>query len=144
MSVIEFTIICHDRVGELARVVAPLAQAKINIRGCEIAAHRDYSELRLIVEDVAKTKKAFAEKGIAFTTAEVIAVELENTPGELYRMAKALADGGISIMYIYPLLDRTPLSVAIMRVPDKELDGAIRLLEKEGFSFIVEHGPEQE
>jgi hypothetical protein len=139
MSVIEFSIIGQDRVGELARLIAPLAKANINIRGLEVVDRHDHSEFRFIVDDVARAKQAFTESEIAFATIEVIAVEIENTPGELHRMAKALADANISIMYTYPLLDRTPLSVAVLRVADQDIDNAIRVLEKEGFSFIVEH-----
>ncbi len=139
MSVIEFSIVVQDRVGELARIAEPLAKANINIRGLEIVDRRDHSEFRLIVDDVERAKQAFTASGIVFTTLEVIAVEVENTPGELYRMAKALADANINILYTHPLLDRTPLSVAILRVADQHIDKAIRVLEKEGFSFVVEH-----
>lgn len=139
MSVIEFSILCEDRIGELARLTAPLANANINIRGLEIVDRGTEGEFRLIVDDVEKAKQAFTESGIAFTTAEVIAVELENTPGELFRIARILANANINIKYVYPLLDRTPLSVIVLRVAEEEIDRTIRVLEDEGYSFIVEH-----
>ncbi|MDQ7779605.1 MAG: hypothetical protein RDV41_07830 [Planctomycetota bacterium] len=142
MSVIELTVRSHDRIGELARITEPLARAKVNIRGIAIVDRGDDSQVRLILDNFVKGRQVLADSGFQCTSAEVLAVEIENAPGELNRLAKCLADAQINIKYTYPLHDRTPLCVLVIGVTEQELDPAIQSLEKQGFSFLLEHGPE--
>ncbi|MGD9732521.1 MAG: ACT domain-containing protein [Desulfamplus sp.] len=65
---------------------------------------RDSAEFALIRMLVDKTDKAVAilkEKEYLFDTKELIAIELENTPGRLFEVTKKFGEEGININYVY-------------------------------------------
>lgn len=65
---------------------------------------RDSAEFALIRMLVDKTDEAVAllkEKSYLFDTKELIAIELENTPGILAKVTKRFGEEGININYVY-------------------------------------------
>ncbi len=65
---------------------------------------RDSAEFALIRMLVDKTDEAVAilkEKEYLFDTKELIAIELENTPGRLFEVTKKFGEEGININYVY-------------------------------------------
>lgn len=65
---------------------------------------RDSAEFALIRMLVDKTDEAVAllkEKEYLFDTKELIAIELENTPGRLFEVTKRFGEEGININYVY-------------------------------------------
>jgi len=65
---------------------------------------RDSAEFALIRMLVDKTDEAVAllkEKSYLFDTKELIAIELDNTPGRLSEVTKRFGEEGININYVY-------------------------------------------
>lgn len=65
---------------------------------------RDSAEFALIRMLVDKTDEAvdiLKEKEYLFDTKELIAIELENTPGRLFEVTKKFGEEGININYVY-------------------------------------------
>ncbi|MBF0573834.1 MAG: amino acid-binding protein [Desulfamplus sp.] len=65
---------------------------------------RDSAEFALIRMLVDKTDDAVAvlkEKNYLFDTKELIAIELDNTPGKLFEVTKKFGEEGININYVY-------------------------------------------
>jgi len=65
---------------------------------------RDSAEFALIRMLVDKTDEAVAllkEKSYLFDTKELIAIELDNTPGRLSEVTKKFGEEGININYVY-------------------------------------------
>ncbi|MBF0303975.1 MAG: amino acid-binding protein [Desulfamplus sp.] len=65
---------------------------------------RDSAEFALIRMLVDKTDEAVAllkEKDYLFDTKELIAIELDNTPGKLFEVTKKFGEEGININYVY-------------------------------------------
>ena len=97
----EVTARLENKPGRLAKICAALAHEKINIRALSVMDTHERSVLRLIVDQLEPTRKILTSLGAEFTTAEVLAVELENRPGALTRLLETLAGEHINIEYAY-------------------------------------------
>jgi hypothetical protein len=97
----EVTARLENKPGRLAKICAALAHEKINIRALSVMDTHERSVLRLVVDQLEPTRKALTSLGVEFTSAEVLAVEMENRPGALTRLLEALAEENINIEYAY-------------------------------------------
>ena len=97
----QLTVGWQNRPGELANFCEALAGAGLNIIALATAEAGEYGAVRLIVDDVARAREVFRERGVAHTSIEVLVVELENRPGALGRVARVLSDNKINIEYFY-------------------------------------------
>lgn len=97
----ELTVSTENKVGTLARVTAPLAEARININACNCAAVGGRAELRFITADNAKAKEHLERAGFTTTEREVVVVETTNESGTLFRAAQQLAQAGVDLDACY-------------------------------------------
>jgi len=97
----EVTAYLENKPGRLAKICAALAHEKINIRALSVMDTHERSVLRLVVDQLEPTRKVLTSLGAEYTTAEVLAVEMDNRPGALTRMLEMLADEHINIEYAY-------------------------------------------
>ncbi len=61
----------------------------------------DYALIRLLANNTDKAIDLLSKGGYIFDVMPVIALELDNTPGTLSRMAKKFGEEGININYVY-------------------------------------------
>lgn len=97
----QLTVGWQNRPGELANFCEALAEADVNIMALATAEAGEYGAVRLLVDDVARAREVFRDRGVAHTSIEVLVRELDNQPGTLARIARALAEAKINIEYFY-------------------------------------------
>ena len=97
----EVTAYLENKPGRLAKICAALAHEKINIRALSVMDTHERSVLRLVVDQLDPTKRVLTSLGVEYTTAEVLAVEMDNRPGALTHMLEMLAEEHINIEYAY-------------------------------------------
>ncbi len=102
----EFRVFVADRPGELARVTEALSAAAVNIRAIASESKHDASFLRVVTQDVATTEKALTNAGMKYELNEILNLELLDRPGELAKVSRRLARGGIDVHSIYILGSR--------------------------------------
>ena len=61
----------------------------------------DYALIRLLVDGTDKAIDLLSRKGYVFDMMPVIALEIDNKPGTLAKMAKKFGEEGININYVY-------------------------------------------
>jgi len=61
----------------------------------------DYALIRLLVDNTDKAVDLLSREGYVFDIMPVIALEIENKPGTLAKMAKKFGEEGININYVY-------------------------------------------
>jgi hypothetical protein len=61
----------------------------------------DYALIRLLVDNTDKAMNLLSREGYVFDIMPVIALEIDNSPGTLSRMARTFAEKGININYVY-------------------------------------------
>jgi hypothetical protein len=61
----------------------------------------NYGELRILVAEIAAARKILMQKDIPGRVDDVVAVEVENTAGQLFKLIEKLMDADIKIKYSY-------------------------------------------
>ncbi len=84
-------VLVEDKLGELARTSKILSAAGINIRWVGIASGEQVGVIRFLVDRTEQAQEALAGHGLAVSLNEVLAVEVDDRPGGLARVAEVLA-----------------------------------------------------
>ena len=97
----ELRIVTDNKAGTLARVTAPIAEARVNISACCCFAAGATAEFLFITADNAAAREHLKRAGFEATEREVIVVETTNEAGTLFRSAQQLAQAGVDLDYCY-------------------------------------------
>jgi len=115
----QLSVFLANKPGTLADVCDELAKADINIFALTISDTADHSVVRLVVNDPAKAIAIFEERGVLVVGSKVLAIENNNKPGSLAKIATKLAKAKINIEYAYLATSPgTKKGLMIMRVDD--------------------------
>ena len=88
----------RDRLYELNHA---LENEGITPRALTLVDTGNYGELRILVSDVATARQILLQKEIPGRIDDVVAVEIEDTPGYLSKLIAKLMDADIKIKYSY-------------------------------------------
>lgn len=108
----EFVVYAKNKPGELARIAEALASRSVNIKA--IASENSHPDafLRIVTNDVNTARKALQQAGFKFQDKEILMVEMPDRPGELAKISKRLARGGVNIESIY-LLEKGTVALVV-------------------------------
>ena len=98
----EIVIETNDRPGVIAAIGELFGERRINIRGAAAFIHDGRGFLHFVVDDADRAIAALQPAGWSVVQRrEVLAISLDDRPGELGRYARRLADAGINISTLY-------------------------------------------
>jgi hypothetical protein len=101
----DLTVSLEDRPGALADLGEALGNAGVNIEGICGLGVEGRGIIHVLVEDAAAARKALEGAGIKVEgEADPMVAEISgsaDTPGELGRMARAIANAGVNIQAMY-------------------------------------------
>jgi len=119
----------YERLYELTKA---LADEGITPRAFTLVDKGNYGELRILVSEVATARQILMKKDIPGRVDDVVAVEIDNTCGQLSDLIEKLMDADIKIKYSYAYTavnrDRT-----VMVFCFNDNDKAIRVLAQKHF-----------
>jgi len=101
MTVTQISVMVENAPGKAVDIFGALARAKVNVTAVSVVDTADQGVVRLLVSDVAKAKAVLKKKGLAFSTAPVLAVAIPNRPGSLAKLLTPLARKKINVEYLY-------------------------------------------
>ena len=127
----QLSVFVENVAGSLMKVTQELVNDKINIRAISSFDTPEFGILRLIVDKPEEAVQCLKEKGFFVQTKDVIAVEIEDRMGSLNRMLGVLAEGNISISYIYSFVIRDD-NAPVMVFQTEYLEEAVQILKKHG------------
>ena len=133
----QLSVFVDNRPGSLMDVTSKLTEAHINIRAVSSSDTPEFAILRLVVDDAYAAKEYLTSKGFVVRVTEVIGVELEDKKGNLNHMLTILAEGEISINYIYSFVIRDG-KAPVMVFHTNDVEKAIGILESEGVKVVTE------
>ncbi len=137
MTVKQISVFVENKPGKLAELTDYLHQHEIDMRALSIAEAQDFGIVRMIVDDAYKTSQVLKEAGYVVSITPVLAVEMSDEPGSLYRILKILGDGGVNLDYTYAFLSqKAATAYMILRVADNEK--AIDVLGKSGIRPVCQ------
>jgi len=88
----------YDRFYELTKA---LEDEGFTPRALTLVDKGNYGELRILVAEVAAARQILMKKDIPGRVEDVVAVEIDNTSGQLSELIEKLMDAGIKIKYSY-------------------------------------------
>lgn len=121
MKIKQLSIFLENKAGRLAKITNTLANANIDIRAISVADTTEFGILRLIVNDPERACEYLKNENITVSLTEVIAVGIDDTPGEFAKAMNVLADNEITIEYVYAFISRDHgKAFVILRVDDND------------------------
>ena len=95
--------------------------------GSVIKEAREYSLIRVVVDQTEKALEVLNEGRYWVNTADVLVMRLDNRPGKLSYISKRFGDADININYVYGSgASDAETTIYVFRVPD--VDGALKSL----------------
>ena len=135
MKVEQISIFLENRAGRLSEVTRVLGEAGVNIRALSLADTSDFGILRLIVSDFEKAKTVLKDNGFTVGRTNVVAVEVDDSPGGLHRILSLLSGQGVNVEYMYAFVQQSGQSAILIFRFDRT-DQAIEVLGANGLKII--------
>jgi hypothetical protein len=143
MKLKQISISIENSPGRLYEITRALGDAGINLRALNLVDSGDFGMLRLLVSDLAKTRRIMMENHMPARVDDVVAVEIEDKPGRLSEVLKPLMDARINVMYMYAFIGMSSNNaVMIFRFSDNDraieilLASGIKLLDSKAFGIL--------
>lgn len=113
MFVKQLSVFIENRAGRLEQVTEILAGADINILALSMADTQEFGMLRMIVSTPDKALSVMKEKNFSARLTDVLAVRMEDKPGQLHQITHTLCGGGLNIEYMYSLATTGKLAIIV-------------------------------
>jgi hypothetical protein len=97
----QITAFLENKPGRLANICSALGRAKVNIYALTVMDSKEHSVLRLVTDNIVRTKNALSALGTPFQETDVLIVDVDNRPGALARICERLAGDHVNIDYAY-------------------------------------------
>jgi len=97
----QLSVALENKPGQIAKVGAALARAKVNIEAISVADSADMGVVRLVTSANPRARAALKRAGMHVVQSPVLIVKLPNEPGALAAAAMKLAAAGVNIEYVY-------------------------------------------
>ncbi|MBE6516956.1 MAG: hypothetical protein E7Z67_02050 [Thermoplasmata archaeon] len=134
MSVItQLSIFVNNEPGSFAAITAALKECGINLKAFNIAESSGFGVLRAIADNPQEACETLKKRNIVVKLTDVIAVPMEDKPGEIYNVAKVFGENNINIEYAYAYAGHKGPAV-FFRVDNPEI--AIKALEAAGLKTL--------
>ena len=99
---VDLVIDIENSPGALARVAAAISDAGVNIAAATCVGPGDRAELHILVPHAEAARHSLAISHVAVSRErEVVVVEVEDRPGVLADMTRAIARAGVNLDLVY-------------------------------------------
>jgi len=124
----QLSLALENKPGQVAKVAATLARAKVNIEAISVVDSAEVGVVRLITSSNAKARAALKKAGLNVVQTLVIITKLPNEPGALAKAAGKLAAAKVNVEYIYGSAARKGQpSTIVIGVSDIERAAKVKL-----------------
>jgi len=135
MKLKQISIFLENSPGRLYEATQALGDAGLNLRSLSISDISGFGVLRVLVSDVGKARKVIMAKQLPARVDEVVAAEIDDTPGSLARALKVLMENKVNVDYMYALAG-TSSGRAVMVFCFSDNDLAIKLLQEQKIKIL--------
>jgi hypothetical protein len=135
MKLKQIAIHIENSPGRVLEINKTLGDAGVNLRALNLVDTGEFGILRLLVSDLAKTRRILMEKQIPAKVDEVVAAEIEDKPGQLAALLKPLQKAKVNVAYMYAFIGFSSKK-AVMIFHFSDNDKAIEILMKNGIKLI--------
>ena len=135
MKLKQIVISIENAPGRLFEVTNALGEAGINLRALNLVDTGAFGQLRLLVSDVAKARRILMELEIPAFENEVVAAEIEDTPGSLAKILQPLTEANLYVVFMYAFI-RFSQGKAVMIFRFSDNDQAIEVLQANSINLL--------
>lgn len=131
----QISVFLDNCVGALLSIVRLINDNQVVVLGISVQESIDVTVVRLVLSDPDTIESVFIEKGIPYSTSELVVVELKESEGGLATCLHELLCAELNIHFIYPLITRPNRNpVLALRLDDTEFGRGV--LHKAGFKLL--------
>jgi hypothetical protein len=120
----QINVFAQNQPGRLERLTEVLMEEEVNIRAITIAGVDEYGVIKLLVNDPRKAHEVLQREGFSSFMKEVIAVIMDDRPGGLHRICRALGDKGVNIEdacgFVVQDRQTAVLVIEVEKIPEAE------------------------
>jgi hypothetical protein len=121
MGIKQISVFLENTTGRLGEVTKALAGAGINLRAISIADTADFGILRIIADKTEKAIDTLNSAGFTTRQTDVVAVEIDDTPGSLAKLMELFQQSEVNIEYLYASLEgQVGKAVVIFKLENHE------------------------
>lgn len=135
MKLKQVSISIENSPGRLYEVTHTLGEAGINLRALNLVDTGDFGLLRLLVSDIAGTRRILMKMQMPARVDEVVAAEIEDQPGQLSKVLKPLTEARVWVRYMYAFIGITSKR-AVMIFHFSDNDKAIEIMQAAGIKLL--------
>lgn len=135
MTIKQLSIFIENKGGTLIKVLDLLSKAGIQIIASTIADTKDYGIYRVLCDKPTQAYLLLKENGINVQLADVLAVSIDDTPGQAAEAVSSLSSQGVDILYMYSFLWKGR-GVLVMRTDPSDKAKEIVMIKK--IHFLTE------
>jgi hypothetical protein len=148
MKLKQLSVSLENSPGRLYEVTKAFGSAGINLRAhCICDSSHDFGVLRILVSDIDTARAIMMERYVPARVEDVVAIEIEDTPGSLSQVLELFLGTGVNVEYMYAVAGAN-LGRAVMIFSFSDIDLAIdilrrnnvRLLDAEAFGILDSQG----
>src|SRR5687768_4633569 len=124
----QYSVLLKNEPGALAGLAKLFADKGVNVVGISTEVRDDSGVVRVALDAAGDLHGVLSRGGFASVESKLLSIELEDKAGQLHRVTRLLADGGVNITNVYG----TSLGHANCRIliAAENTDKALKLLEK--------------
>ncbi len=104
MTIKQLSIFIENKGGTLVKVLDTLSKGGIQIIASTVADTKDYGIYRVLCDKPTQAFIMLREAGINVQLADVIALSIDDIPGQAAEAVEAISEAGVSILYMYSFL----------------------------------------
>ena len=117
----QFSIYADNKAGRLNDLLTRLSDHNVHLVAITTLDTTDSAMIRILVDDLKRTRSLLKERAFCFNETEVVAVEIDSQDS-LRNITNALVQAEININYIYPFMRRPEGKVGlVIRLEDNDL-----------------------
>jgi len=132
----QISVFLENKIGRLAEITKILGDKGINIRALSIADTAEFGILRMIVNQIEKTRSILESSGFAVLETEVIVVEVADKPGGLAKVLEMMAKANLNLEYLYAFVSPKGRNAMVVLKVEKTSE-AIELLTRERVKILT-------
>lgn len=135
MKVKQLSIFLQNKEGSLYDALEILTKENINIKALSLADTSDFGILRIVVDNPERGIEILKENNFLVKPTDIIAIEMNDTPGGLASILGIIKKNNIDLEYLYAFT-HNKTDKAILLLHTDNLDELISSLEKENIVIV--------